>query len=117
MQLSCLQSCLPSALQNTDKREVAWMFWILLLLLVVSRAAFVLPVTFAHNRFSDNKLTMREMGTIWWAGLMRGAVSGGHSRRAPGYPLGCGELAVLSEQHAAFGSTAKRHSRDVSFWR
>ncbi len=53
------------------------MFWILLLLLVVSRAAFVLPVTYAHNRYSDNKLTMREMGTIWWAGLMRGAVSGG----------------------------------------
>lgn len=56
------------------------MFWILLLLLVVSRAAFVLPVTYAHNRYSDNKLTMREMGTIWWAGLMRGAVSGGCSQ-------------------------------------
>ena len=52
------------------------MFWILLLLLVVSRAAFVVPVTLAHNRFSDNKLTMRQMATIWWAGLMRGAVSG-----------------------------------------
>lgn len=65
----------PLKWQHTDKREVAWMFWILLLLLVVSRAAFVLPVTFAHNRYSDNKLSMREMGTIWWAGLMRGAVS------------------------------------------
>lgn len=52
------------------------MFWILLVLLIVSRAAFVIPVTLAHNRYSDNKLSMREMGTIWWAGLMRGAVSG-----------------------------------------
>lgn len=38
-----------------------------------------IPVTLAHNRYSDNKLTMREMATIWWAGLMRGAVSGGQA--------------------------------------
>lgn len=62
--------------QNTDIREVAWMFWILLLLLLASRAAFVLPVTLLHNRYNDAKLTAREMATIWWAGLMRGAVSG-----------------------------------------
>lgn len=62
--------------QNTDIGEVAWMFWILLLLLLVSRVAIVVPVTLAHNRYSDSKLTMREMATIWWAGLMRGAVSG-----------------------------------------
>ncbi|PRW60759.1 Na+ H+ antiporter [Chlorella sorokiniana] len=65
----------PLKWQNTEVGEVAWMFWILLILLLVSRAAFVVPVTLAHNRYSDNKLTMREMGTIWWAGLMRGAVS------------------------------------------
>ena len=70
-------ACPPcTRLQNTNKREVAWMFWILLLLLLVSRALFVVPVTLAHNRFSDHKLSMREMVTIWWAGLMRGAVSG-----------------------------------------
>lgn len=65
----------PLKWQNTNVKEVAWMFWILLLLLIFSRAVFVIPVTLAHNRFSDNKLSMREMGTIWWAGLMRGAVS------------------------------------------
>ncbi|KAI7845128.1 hypothetical protein COHA_001333 [Chlorella ohadii] len=65
----------PLKWQNTEVGEVAWMFWILLILLLVSRAAFVIPVTLAHNRYSDNKLTMREMATIWWAGLMRGAVS------------------------------------------
>jgi NhaP-type Na+/H+ or K+/H+ antiporter len=58
------------------------MFWILILLLLVSRAIFVIPVTLAHNRYNDQKLSMREMGVIWWAGMMRGAVSG-----APLLPL------------------------------
>jgi NhaP-type Na+/H+ or K+/H+ antiporter len=66
----------PLKWRNTSKAEVAWMFWILLLLLLLSRAAFVIPVTLAHNRYSDQKLSMREMATIWWAGMMRGAVSG-----------------------------------------
>ncbi|KAL4856839.1 Peptidyl-prolyl cis-trans isomerase [Chlorella vulgaris] len=65
----------PLKWRNTSKAEVAWMFWILLLLLLLSRAAFVIPVTLAHNRYSDQKLSMREMATIWWAGMMRGAVS------------------------------------------
>ena len=85
----CPPFCLPpcTRLQNTNKREVAWMFWILLLLLLVSRALFVVPVTLAHNRFSDHKLSMREMATIWWAGLMRGAVSGEH--QGPGTGAWC----------------------------
>ena len=52
------------------------MFPVLILLLLASRAAFVVPVTLLHNRYSDTKLSMKEMATIWWAGLMRGAVSG-----------------------------------------
>ena len=44
------------------------MFWILLALLLVSRAAFVVPVTLLHNRFSQHKLSNREMVVIWWVG-------------------------------------------------
>ena len=79
--------------QNTSKREVAWMFWIVLVLLLASRAAFVVPITLAHNRFCEQKLSMREMGTIWWAGLMRGAVSGalpGHVDVLPAWQAGHG---------------------------
>lgn len=91
------------AAQNTDVREVAWMFWILLLLLVASRAAFVVPVTLLHNRYAteDQKLSMKEMATILWAGLMRGAVSGALHRRGvcaragPG-AVGAGGSALLA---------------------
>lgn len=79
---SALRTSNPPPVQNTAKGQVAWMFWILILLLLVSRAIFVIPVTLAHNRYNDQKLSMRDMGVIWWAGMMRGAVSG-----APPPPL------------------------------
>lgn len=51
------------------------MFWIVILLLMASRAAFVGPVAALHNAFSAVRLSLRECVVIWWAGLMRGAVS------------------------------------------
>ena len=53
-------------LQNTKVLELLWIFWILLALLLFSRAAFVVPVTLLHNRFSQHKLSNREMVVIWW---------------------------------------------------
>ncbi|CAI0466645.1 unnamed protein product [Linum tenue] len=51
---------------------------ILLGLVMVGRAAFVFPLSFLSNltkNFSSDKLTIKQQVTIWWAGLMRGAVS------------------------------------------
>lgn len=62
-------------MQTTDVSALLWMFWIIILLLMLSRAAFVAPVAALHNLFSSVKLSVRECVVIWWAGLMRGAVS------------------------------------------
>lgn len=51
------------------------MFWIILILLLIARATFVIPVSLLHNRASAHKLSIREVVVVWWAGLMRGAVS------------------------------------------
>jgi len=51
------------------------MFWIVILRLMASRAAFVGPVAALHHAFSAVRLSLRECVVIWWAGLMRGAVS------------------------------------------
>ncbi|TYK10186.1 sodium/hydrogen exchanger 2 [Cucumis melo var. makuwa] len=51
---------------------------ILLGLVMVGRAAFVFPLSFISNlakKSSGEKITFREQVIIWWAGLMRGAVS------------------------------------------
>lgn len=53
-------------LQNTDIKELLWMFWILIVLLVVTRAVFVAPVSLLHNRFAQHKLQYKEMIVIWW---------------------------------------------------
>ncbi|XP_078179219.1 sodium/hydrogen exchanger 1-like isoform X1 [Carex rostrata] len=47
-------------------------------LLMVGRAAFVFPLSYLSNlskKAGRPKITFREQVTIWWAGLMRGAVS------------------------------------------
>jgi NhaP-type Na+/H+ or K+/H+ antiporter len=44
-------------------------------LLVVARAAFVVPFSLLHNMWSQDPLSSRDIVIVWWAGLMRGAVS------------------------------------------
>ncbi|KAH0994729.1 hypothetical protein GBA52_018593 [Prunus armeniaca] len=51
---------------------------ILLGLLMLGRAAFVFPLSFLSNLAKKNpyeKISLRQQVIIWWAGLMRGAVS------------------------------------------
>ncbi|KAJ9700122.1 hypothetical protein PVL29_005786 [Vitis rotundifolia] len=51
---------------------------ILLGLVLVGRAAFVFPLSFLSNltkKSSSEKIELKQQVTIWWAGLMRGAVS------------------------------------------
>ncbi|CAH8259570.1 unnamed protein product [Arabidopsis lyrata] len=51
---------------------------ILLGLILVGRAAFVFPLSFLSNLTKsslDEKIDWKKQVTIWWAGLMRGAVS------------------------------------------
>ncbi|KAG9136163.1 hypothetical protein Leryth_003782 [Lithospermum erythrorhizon] len=51
---------------------------ILLGLILVGRAAFVFPLSFLSNlakKNSHEKINIRQQVVIWWAGLMRGAVS------------------------------------------
>ncbi|KAG9135578.1 hypothetical protein Leryth_002320 [Lithospermum erythrorhizon] len=51
---------------------------ILLGLVLVGRAAFVFPLSFLSNLAKKNahdKIDIRQQVVIWWAGLMRGAVS------------------------------------------
>ncbi|CBI26120.3 hypothetical protein AAG906_027549 [Vitis piasezkii] len=51
---------------------------ILLGLVLVGRAAFVFPLSFLSNltkKSSSEKIHIKQQVTIWWAGLMRGAVS------------------------------------------
>ena len=51
---------------------------ILLGLILLGRAAFVFPLSFLSNLTKsspDEKIDWKKQVTIWWAGLMRGAVS------------------------------------------
>ncbi|CAB4281498.1 unnamed protein product [Prunus armeniaca] len=51
---------------------------ILLGLVLIGRAAFVFPLCFASNltkKHQSDKIGFKQQVTVWWAGLMRGAVS------------------------------------------
>ncbi|KAL2236532.1 UNVERIFIED_CONTAM: Sodium/hydrogen exchanger 2 [Sesamum indicum] len=51
---------------------------LLLALVLVGRAAFIFPLSILSNFFKkaqSDKLTFKQQVTVWWAGLMRGAVS------------------------------------------
>ncbi|KAK7270225.1 hypothetical protein RIF29_23219 [Crotalaria pallida] len=51
---------------------------ILLCLVLLGRAAFVFPLSFIANLFRksrNDKIAFKQQVVIWWAGLMRGAVS------------------------------------------
>ncbi|EIE24491.1 hypothetical protein COCSUDRAFT_46826 [Coccomyxa subellipsoidea C-169] len=67
----------PLKWKNTYFGETVWLFCVLLLLTMLGRAAFVFPFSMLHNWFSreEERLTFNEMIVIWWAGLIRGAVS------------------------------------------
>lgn len=52
-------------LQNTYLGEALWLFFVLLVLLMLGRAAFVFPISFMHNLWSREKLAVREMIVIW----------------------------------------------------
>ena len=52
-------------LQNTYLGEALWLFFVLLILLMLGRAAFVFPLSFLHNFWSSEKLAKREMVVIW----------------------------------------------------
>ena len=54
-------------LQNTYLAEALWLFFVLLVLLMLGRAAFVFPISFMHNLWSREKLALREMIVIWLA--------------------------------------------------
>ncbi|KAK4492565.1 hypothetical protein RD792_003380 [Penstemon davidsonii] len=51
---------------------------LLLALVLIGRASFVFPLSFLSNfakKSKSDKLSLKQQVTIWWAGLMRGAVS------------------------------------------
>ncbi|XVF42523.1 hypothetical protein PTKIN_Ptkin01aG0370500 [Pterospermum kingtungense] len=51
---------------------------VLLALVMAGRAAFLFPLSFLSNlakKSASEKISLREQIVIWWAGLMRGAVS------------------------------------------
>jgi NhaP-type Na+/H+ or K+/H+ antiporter len=37
--------------------------------------AFVCRMAWLHNRYSENTFTIKDTIVVWWAGMMRGAVS------------------------------------------
>ncbi|KAK9803320.1 hypothetical protein WJX73_001939 [Symbiochloris irregularis] len=65
----------PIKWKNTVVLEMSWLFVVLLLLMGVGRAVFVFPLTLLHNWWSSDQLSTKDAIVIWWAGLIRGAVS------------------------------------------
>jgi hypothetical protein len=56
--------------------ESVWLVLVLSALLLIARAAFVIPFSVVHNLMPHaEKLSRRDVVIIWWSGLMRGAVS------------------------------------------
>lgn len=60
--------------QSANAMEVVWLMVVLTVLLVVARAAFVVPFSLLHNCWSApaDRLSRRDVVIVWWAGLMRG---------------------------------------------
>ncbi|KAK9067662.1 hypothetical protein SSX86_011775 [Deinandra increscens subsp. villosa] len=55
-----------------------WASIILLVLIMIGRAAFILPISHFSNlirRDGNEKIGFKQQFVIWWSGLMRGAVS------------------------------------------
>eukprot|EP01023_Acetabularia_acetabulum_P063234 TRINITY_DN7920_c0_g1_i1.p1 TRINITY_DN7920_c0_g1~~TRINITY_DN7920_c0_g1_i1.p1 ORF type:complete len:629 (-),score=86.62 TRINITY_DN7920_c0_g1_i1:1644-3530(-) len=61
--------------QAAEEGTSFWLFIVLIFVLSVTRILFVVPVSAFHNYFSKQKLAVKDVIIIWWAGMMRGAVS------------------------------------------
>ncbi|XP_073010099.1 sodium/hydrogen exchanger 4 [Typha latifolia] len=64
---------------NTSLKTSFGIYGIVIFLVLVGRAAFVFPLSIVSNHISSNSegalITFKHQVVIWWAGLMRGAVS------------------------------------------
>lgn len=93
---------------------------ILLGLLMLGRAAFVFPLSFLSNLAKKNpneKISLRQQVIIWWAGLMRGAVSialaynqftrSGHTQLRPNAILITSTITVVLVSTVVFGLMTK----------
>ncbi|XP_072997194.1 sodium/hydrogen exchanger 1-like [Typha latifolia] len=93
---------------------------ILLGLVLVGRAAFVFPLSFLSNltkKSPDERITFKKQVTIWWAGLMRGAVSialaynqftrGGHTQLSGNAIMITSTITVVLFSTVVFGLMTK----------
>jgi len=53
--------------QNTMVGDMVWLFCVLLVLTLLGRAAFVFPLSLAHNWYAREQLSFKEMVVIWRA--------------------------------------------------
>ncbi|KAF5785146.1 putative cation/H+ exchanger, cation/H+ exchanger, CPA1 family, na+/H+ exchanger NHX -type [Helianthus annuus] len=63
---------------NDSPGKSIWASVILLVLIMIGRAAFILPLSYISNlirRDRNEDIGIRQQFVVWWAGLMRGAVS------------------------------------------
>ncbi|KAK9838031.1 hypothetical protein WJX74_010028 [Apatococcus lobatus] len=70
-----LDSLDPQKWAETYITEVIYLFFVVMILLFVSRAAFLYPILLFHKKYGREALTHREITVAWFAGAMRGAVS------------------------------------------
>ena len=61
---------MPLLLQNTNVGRAILLSIIMILLLLFSRACFCFPILCAHNYFSPERVTVREMIIAWCALLL-----------------------------------------------
>ncbi|CAM6039506.1 unnamed protein product [Sphagnum compactum] len=105
---------------KTSVGEFLGLFGILLLLVLVGRAAFVFPLSALSNYWTKSpttKISIRHQVIIWWAGLMRGAVSialafnqfteGGRTRSSDEATVITTTIAIVLFSTIVFGTATK----------
>ncbi|KAI8467124.1 MAG: putative sodium/hydrogen exchanger, partial [Monoraphidium minutum] len=71
--MDCLD---PEKWKSAHLLEALWLVLVLSALLLLARAAIVVPFSWAHNLMPHaDRLSARDVVIVWWSGLMRGAVS------------------------------------------
>ena len=65
----------PIKWKSAHAGRALWLVLLLAPLLAGARALFVVPFCLLHNGWARERLSGRDVVVIWWAGLMRGAVS------------------------------------------